>query len=123
MFNNFISHLAGLQFLKSIVPYNPPESHVWKTDTLQQLTTRELFWIKKKRDQLSILCPCPGVGVCMCGWCVCIQHVALFFAVLEAIADDSTEVPQLLSDYLQSEGKFIVVAMMASNGFHFHKTP
>eukprot|EP00731_Ephydatia_muelleri_P027811 Em0019g684a len=55
-------HVPTGKFLRSIVPYNPPESHVWKTDTLQLLT-----------------------------------------ALLEAIADDSTEVPQLLSDYLQSE--------------------
>ena len=34
--------LDDLQFLRSIVPYNPPESHVWKTDTLQLLTACEL---------------------------------------------------------------------------------
>ena len=30
-----------LQFLKSIIPYNPPENHIWKAETLQQLTGRE----------------------------------------------------------------------------------
>lgn len=55
-------HSVSGKFLRSIIPYIPPENHMWKTETLEQLT-----------------------------------------ALLNAIAEDSVEVPQLLSDYLQSE--------------------
>ena len=54
-----------------------------------------------------------GIDVCVCVICVSVYAYAygcvhvICFAVLEAIADDSTEVPQLLSDYLQSEGKLL----------------
>ena len=72
--------------------------------------------------------------------CVCYVYLyacvydcvsVICFAVLEAIADDSTEVPQLLSDYLQSEGKLQWWGGVGGGGgvamviqwFSLHKTP
>ena len=83
------------QFLQTVIPYKIPEGLRWRTDTLTQLTKgmkqsnafRYLFFRTSKFT------------------------VRLFDTVLKAIAEGSNTVPKLMSEYLQSECKLILVCL------------